>query len=721
MPPRAKLSAEAAAAKQARLLGALQAKPKVPVAGLAVQEVKPDGDGEAWDMGDVVAAAPAAAKGDAPVVEAAVRGSEAAGSEGQAFGEGEPKKKRRSNPSRELDDVVSRAITQQCQGLLKCCIDVVQIEGLTLRERVRRDIAAKKAETASSGKQGRLSATYWRNLKSQYTAGESLVQMLAVADTTASTSSALIGALEIALRANAATRSSDPLVAALSSATSLNQRELVGLLKNIHKASHIGRMQQDQLYVEVAKCIVRLDCQQALAKELEVFAPLLDQALAAQWSRLCKHAVPVETFLQANLGIIGIVLDKGDLETLRACPKGQWGHVADVVTRVVQTSQLGAQVWGFVAAVVISESFSRDIETAASKLASEKFGREALAEYRRLCEERVESYRRVEGSAARREVKVPYLGVDLAMKCATPQVEVEVRLWGAERQASLGRRGGLELLPHEALCFDDTEVAKLDCLLPEQRLQELRDARSQLWSMIRDGACTCLEDVQALVKRSWPTISSLDRSCRLDAEFVAGAEVAMQRKTEEYLLDCLPSEPGAKHLDETQRIIKSFLTSDAGQWLTHGLRGKCEALLEVLANFARGRGPAEQMKGQVFWRDVLDKLLNFAVAELPDGKTVGGREAIDVWLATARAKHGDSSLQMRDVDWLQRLRYCLSNDEQAELAAFVKGALARLGAASAAAPAPASSSGAGGAKKKRGASGPTGDEEAKAAMLALFG
>ena len=146
------------------------------------------------------------------------------------------KQPRRQLCRRDTDEATNRAIERHFRGVPKSCIETKLIDGLSLRQRIARDLRASRA----CGKARRLGTTYWRGLRDLYVDEPSLAEL--PVDKEAKVQTALKRAMEkLVLHATAA-RSSEPMQAFMRTTSSLNRKELLGLAAMVLKPQLFAQM-----------------------------------------------------------------------------------------------------------------------------------------------------------------------------------------------------------------------------------------------------------------------------------------------------------------------------------------------------------------------------------------------------------------------------------------------------------------------------------------------
>ena len=143
------------------------------------------------------------------------------------------------------------------------------------------------------------------------------------------------------MRANPATRSKGLVASWLAGASTINQRELCGLLKTIAATPQLGKVNIDSIFIEVLKLLVRIDKVEEFKTEIKACSYLFDSAFASQYMRLKKAGVSQQTWLLSHRSLARIIIDADDLEQLVGF-EGSWVDVGQVTVlqRVVKSSEL---------------------------------------------------------------------------------------------------------------------------------------------------------------------------------------------------------------------------------------------------------------------------------------------------------------------------------------------------------------------------------------------
>jgi hypothetical protein len=238
------------------------------------------------------------------------------------------------------------------------------------------------------------------------------------------------------------------------------------------------------------------------------------------------------------------------------------------------------------------------------------------------------------------------------------------------------------LLPHEVLVAPP-DLALIPPYLPEARLKELRLIREQLQAMLQDGDCTSLEDLRRYVARHLPALLSIDRSLRLEAEFLSSdAEQAYQASVDRMLLSWLPSPQCNRDVSECLHEVAKFKAAPEYKYLSFSIKGRVDAFADLLQAFARGRAPSEGLRTQAFGRKVQDGLVGFARWTPPEEgqEELRGSAALEAIYQHCKARHEGGTLQIAELKTLQSLAFALSAEQRVDVPEWLKAALARLGA-----------------------------------------
>lgn len=160
-------------------------------------------------------------------------------------------KSKRSSKSKTVDDMVSKVLADNFKGWGQLDTDGRTVDGLTLRQRLVLD----KEQSKVKGKSIAFGAHYYRALKDKYAPSSSPSQLLYVKHTTDEVSPVLTMAVAAYKRLNSA---KSLLAEYMHTATSINQKEFVGLSRCILGLRPSASMGPLQLVLDYMRFIVRL-------------------------------------------------------------------------------------------------------------------------------------------------------------------------------------------------------------------------------------------------------------------------------------------------------------------------------------------------------------------------------------------------------------------------------------------------------------------------------
>lgn len=164
----------------------------------------------------------------------------------------EPAARRQLN-RRHTDDKVERGIEMHLPNILQQQLQIVRdSSGRIVAQRVKHDM-----KQLPPG--GRLGNVYWRQIRVEYGFHKVRVEV-SVRDPNMAVGDDLLMAMKVLLDRSSASRCISPLTNLLTYRSTLNQMELVGIigaLNTLHDTGMVNRAAQEQLWVDLLKCIVR--------------------------------------------------------------------------------------------------------------------------------------------------------------------------------------------------------------------------------------------------------------------------------------------------------------------------------------------------------------------------------------------------------------------------------------------------------------------------------
>lgn len=639
-------------------------------------------------------------------------------------GAGESQQKRRRQLGRRAsDEQVERCVQAHFGDLPKSVVETCVVNGQSLRSRIRHDLKNLKDEV---GRQKRLGVTYWRTLRLEYAGGADGVSTLKVQNSSQPVRDELIQAIEAAVRTNPASRTVEPLVVLLQHTGVLNQKELVGLIKALFANTNIGRQNMDTVHVELMKYFVRHNQTEVRKVELRCLLPSFDAALARQFTRLKRAGVTPTTWLRSHVELASVLLDRSDMDAVLAA--GSWKEVSPQVARLTTSCQLGAALFQFAGVMANSATFADEVKSELTRLFQGGATELKLGAFKSACEEKARHYCSSGLLVAKRKVTVDFIGVGLPILVQGASAEWELRLWSEVKSRCIGTRGGVRAMEYEEWLFPGREAQQ--CTAPDFLFDSMKAARVCAEEIIQSVNPGCFDEMRRALISNASTLCSLDRSFRLELEFLENSAVPLlEQAVETRILERLPTPAATTTVNQTASALAELRSSRFGSMVSHTGQAKIDAVHELVANMSRGICPATAIGQQEgFYASVLSKLAFFMTFEIPgqtgdtptEPSVVAGQPAVAAAFAAMKLRMAGENTQVKLVDFepLQTFKWLLSADECTLLGNWVTTTLQNMAASSSQAPQRIghSSSAAPANKKAKKASEPKSSE-----VMAFFG
>lgn len=592
-----------------------------------------------------------------------------------------PSRKRRQLARRDTEDQCERAVEQHFSHMTKAQLESITVDGLCVRARIMQDIKGNKDCAARK----RLGATYWKGVVAKYNEKLGATGQLEVKNKTQPVRDSLLQAIESATRKNPATRTIEPLVALLQHCASLNQREFVGMFTAVNSCSQLlGRLATDTIYIEAMKYVRRAKQVGEFAQEIEILKPHFDISLSHQWGRMKKAGVGVLTWLGTHRELVTLLLDEADVDAVMSA-KGSWTSVGPQVARLTSAGHLGKALFGFAGQLVNSSAFGDEVAALVKDFVAKPVSMDTLAVVRQNCESLVERYKGFGVLAEKRKVIVRFMSADMEVMVHAPSVEWEYKLNAALKQLAVGAPGGVQALFYEEW-FMDT-ASKVACALPEDILKPMQAARVCARDIMAEAKLLSFADLRKLMLANASTLMSLDRSFKLELEFLEGpAEGVLGASLDAKALACLPTATIAMSLLDSVSQLNDLLKTKFCNMMPTKHQARVDAVLELVSNMMRGISPDSKIGGDsAFFRSVLERLATFMRLESASGsgtapaQSLVGQPALaaKLRLMKARVETAGDSVKLLDLEAFQAFKWLMTPEEQQSLGEWVRSALQR--------------------------------------------
>ena len=378
---------------------------------------------------------------------------------------------------RNLDDKIERALGLHFSHLPRVVREEKRVEGLTLRARMAQDMA----ECERHG--GRLGARYWQEMQQLYASSVDPTSVLQATDKNEPIAEALIAALEHFDAPNPCLRTAEPLLAWLQTNPTVNQRELIGLLKASSKDSVRGKASSDNVLLSLLKFIARKNLQEQFPEEVKSILPMVDPIMVRHFMTFKRSGVSVDTYLQCHLDVVCLLLDRSDLEAVLANEKG-WKAVEPQLCRLSQSTQLGRALFTKSMVELEASSFSCTV-AGALELLMGNISSDTIEKYKKTCMEAAAACKDKVTKAGKKIVKVSLCGHTLEIIATSTTHESQLHLHAVLKQAALQSKQ-LEPLIYEDLTIEPQWLACGQQLAPSDSIQDYTTARTLIAEMLDD-------------------------------------------------------------------------------------------------------------------------------------------------------------------------------------------------------------------------------------------
>jgi hypothetical protein len=297
-----------------------------------------------------------------------------------------------------------------------------------------------------------------------------------------------------------------------------------------------------------------------------------------------------------------------------------------------------------------------------------------------------------------------------------------MRFWAALKSKSLGLGNGLELLPYEEWMVPDRSLE--ECMLPKDLIAPMQNARLCAREILDDPGIQDFKGMVKAVLASSAMLLSLDRSFKLELEFLQqNGEAAMEKAVEKNILAALPSATKATTLSQSMQSLQDIKVSQLGRFCSHASKAQVTCVLELVANMTKGVAPDGKFAtASTFYTNVWEQLPYFmrrGVVVTEAGKTVKkllvGKAALMVGFTEVQARMAKKdAVKLHELEIYQSFKFLLGPGEVQELSGWIKACLSDMASERSTATGSAASSS--GLQKKT-----KSQKEAASSVMSFFG
>jgi hypothetical protein len=594
----------------------------------------------------------------------------------------EGKASRRRLQRRNMDDKVERALGLHFNHLPRVVREEMRVEGLTLRARIAQDMH----EAERHG--GRLGARYWQEMQQLYASSVDPTMVLQVANKDEPVAQALIAALEHFDAPNPCQRTSEPLLAWLQTNPTVNQRELIGLLKACSKDSIKGKASSDNVLLSLLKFIAGKGLQEQFPEEVKSILPLVDPIMVRHFSTFKRSGVQVSTYLQCHLDVVCLLLDRSDLEAVLGNKAG-WNAVQPQLCRLSQSTQLGRALFTSSMLQLEASAYSSTVASAIEKLMG-NITTDTIEKYKKTCMEAAAACKDKVLRQTKKMIKVQFCGHMLEAMASNTTHEWQLHLHAVLKQAALQSQQ-LKPLLYESWTIEPQWLAGGQQQVPMETIEDYITARTLVAEMLGDKSLTTFAQMEQHIKANASNIMAVDRSFELELVMLSKAEPLLEVHVKNKILTILPSETLQRSIKQAKLEMEDLSKSDCCMKAGAAVTSLVDGYIELLANMEKGICPnSDTAASSPFYAKVLQACEWFCEYEFKGEngersgqKPVYGMKAIQLHIKELTKKFADPAsagkVSLGDLEVLQTFKWKLSEKERKDLTTWVKSVLQQGG------------------------------------------
>ena len=518
-----------------------------------------------------------------------------------------PPMKRRQLGRRDSSEKINRQIKTHFGGLSQMELANTLVDGKNVRQRVEEDYA----ENKKTGGQ-RMSASYWRNLATEYGVGGNW-STLELSGPSLPSRTALIEALETAVNANCNQRDAEAFGAYMSHVSDLSERELVGIAKTLASSAGIGRKSLDKLWSDLASYLCQTEFRHVSEEYKKLMRREVDQVLQRTWVGLRKNNVKLQTFVASYDNILAWLFPP-EYVAVRSC-NGRWSTCIPQLQKLTTSSDLGDLLFSFVHDLLNEQALA---DTIAVRFKAFNFAQVTSQSWQLLQDQLMEDMQAFACSKAlcsKRMVKIKFRGATLSLPVSSPTSEMHLRLHARVKELLMGAEGGIPAMMHEKMINFDT--AYHSCEWPAGPLDSFRKARALAADILEPTHVTCCGDIYKMLASSKELLCNVDSSFILELTWASSAlEELLPASLHRDVWMSMPSRTTAMTMAASLEKLQQLQASQKVSIAPRTCQDEIGAAVEAVAAVARSEAPKIQA-GQTAYMSRLLANLQFFVRHEP--------------------------------------------------------------------------------------------------------
>eukprot|EP00927_Polykrikos_kofoidii_P078785 TRINITY_DN75599_c0_g1_i1.p1 TRINITY_DN75599_c0_g1~~TRINITY_DN75599_c0_g1_i1.p1 ORF type:complete len:672 (-),score=153.00 TRINITY_DN75599_c0_g1_i1:131-1978(-) len=563
--------------------------------------------------------------------------------------------------------------------LSKFQIDTVRVRGLLIEERI--------ALEYEQCKQNRLSSKVWEDILDAYGLNSSMldhVVLESVGD--GAISDKLLTVLESAVTKNNKVRDIEPLCLFLKYENALSGTELLGTVKAIEQAKHVGRGNQHNMFLHIMRHVAFHKLASTCKVVIDAAKPLFDEAVLSQFSMMRAKGVSWQAYVNTRKDILSLLMESDDVEAVMQ-QRDDVINVAPQISRLTASSLSGQAIFAVIRDTLASTAMATQLKTILAQVLAADFSDVSLKMYRAVCNEKKNKMNKG-NVASKRGIMVNIAEMTGKLIIASAEAEGEMKLACAIKTAALGAPSGLPLLPCEEIL--GARASTDPCKVPSELLTGMVAARENLLTFFQRRSPRNFADVQRVFDDFFDSGEALDPSLKIERAILAELGPQLNKKMRDSVLEILPSSTRTSTLSQASAELTALTKGQLYAFCSLSGQRSLEGVIEIINNLMIAVPPELPASGADDFYTKVGNAITFFITHKPaNGEPspfMSGMPALEaLWteLDNRMADGTDKSVRLSDVGVFQTFKHLLSADRKKTLSDWVRKILAGGGAADA--------------------------------------